>query len=110
MIDYKTGMVLQNDLNISDFSQLTKKHKALQLFFYALLWNNSNIKTENLTCQIVSLKNTYQPKLNLTFKKKDRIDKEMVYNYSNWLVNFVDEIKNTESFKHKIDSSYCEIC
>ena len=110
LIDYKTGMVLQNDLNISDFNQLTKKHKALQLFFYALLWNNSNIKTENLTCQIVSLKNTYQPKLNLTFKKKDRIDKEMVSNYSNWLVNFVDEIKNTESFKHKIDSSYCEIC
>ena len=110
LIDYKTGMVLQNDLNISDFSQLTKKHKALQLFFYALLWNDSNIKTENLTCQIVSLKNTYQPKLNLTFKKKDRIDKEMVSNYSNWLVNFVDEIKNTESFKHKIDSSYCEIC
>ena len=53
LIDYKTGMVLQNDLNISDFSQLTKKHKALQLFFYALLWNNSNIKTENLTCQII---------------------------------------------------------
>jgi hypothetical protein len=97
-------------LNISDFSQLTKKHKALQLFFYALLWNDSNIKTENITCQIVSLKNTYQPKLNLTFKKKDRIAKEMVSNYSKWLVNFVDEIKNTESFKHKIDSSYCEIC
>ena len=32
LIDYKTGMVLQKDLNIFDFDQLTKKHKALQLF------------------------------------------------------------------------------
>jgi hypothetical protein len=97
-------------LNIFDFDQLTKKHKALQLFFYALLWNYSSIKTENLKCQIISLKNTFQPKLNLTFKKNDSINKEMVVNYSNWLINFVEEIKNTDSFKHKIDSSYCEIC
>ena len=110
LIDYKTGMVLQKDLNISDFDQLTKKHKALQLFFYALLWNNANNKTENLTCQIISLKNTHQPKLNLTFKKNDSINKKMVSNYSNWLINFVEKIKNTEVFDHKIDSSYCEIC
>ena len=110
LIDYKTGMVLQKDLNIFDFDQLTKKHKALQLFFYALLWNNSNEKTENITCQIISLKNTYQPKLNLTFKKNDGINNELVKNYSDWLVNFVEEISNTEVFKHKLDSSYCEIC
>ena len=103
-------MVLQKDLNIFDFDQLTKKHKALQLFFYALLWNNANKKTENLTCQIISLKNTYQPKLNLTFKKNENINNEIVSNYSNWLIKFVEEIKNTESFKHKMDSSYCEIC
>ena len=110
LIDYKTGMVLQKDLNIFDFDQLTKKHKALQLFFYALLWNNSKVKTKNLTCQIISLKNTYQPKLNLTFKKNDSIDNEMVSNYSKWIINFVEEIKSTKFFKHKIDSSYCEIC
>jgi hypothetical protein len=103
-------MVLQKDLNIFDFDQLTKKHKALQLFFYALLWNNSKVKTKNLTCQIISLKNTYQPKLNLTFKKNDSIDNEMVSNYSKWIINFVEEIKSTKFFKHKIDSSYCEIC
>jgi len=110
LIDYKTGMVLQKDLNIFDFDQLTKKHKALQLFFYALLWNNSKEKTENLTCQIISLKNTYQPKLNLTFKKNDSIDNEMVSNYSNWLINIIEKVKNTEVFNHKMDSSYCEIC
>tara|TARA_B100000768_G_scaffold138539_1_gene129710 strand:- start:885 stop:3569 length:2685 start_codon:yes stop_codon:yes gene_type:complete len=110
LIDYKTGMVLQKDLNIYDYNQLTKKHKALQLFFYALLWNNSQEKTDNLTCQIISLKNTYQPKLNLTFKKNDTINNELVSNYSNWLINFVEEIKNTEVFNHRIDSSYCEIC
>ena len=110
LIDYKTGMVLKKDLNIYDFDQLTKKHKALQLFFYALLWNNSQEKTDNLTCQIISLKNTYQPKLNLTFKKSDSINNELVSNYSNWLINFVEEIKNTEVFNHRIDSSYCEIC
>ena len=110
LIDYKTGMVLQKDLNIYDYNQLTKKHKALQLFFYALLWNNSQEKTDDLTCQIISLKNTYQPKLNLTFKKNDTINNELVSNYSNWLINFVEEIKNTEVFNHRIDSSYCEIC
>lgn len=110
LIDYKTGMVLQKDLNIFDFDQLTKKHKALQLFFYALLWNNSKVKTKNLTCQIISLKNTYQPKLNLTFIKNDSIDNEMVSNYSKWIINFVEEIKSSKFFKHKMDSSYCEIC
>jgi hypothetical protein len=110
LIDYKTGMVLQKDLNILDFEQLTKKHKALQLFFYALLWNNSKDNSENLKCQIISLKNTYQPKLNLTYKKNDTIDNEMVYDYSNWLINFVQKIKDTEVFNHKMDSSYCEFC
>ena len=110
LIDYKTGMVLQKDLNIFDFDQLTKKHKALQLFFYALLWNNSQEKTDDLTCQIISLKNTYQPKLNLTFKKNNNINNELVSDYSKWLINFVEEIKNTEVFNHKMDSSYCKIC
>ena len=110
LIDYKTGMVLQKDLNILDFEQLTKKHKALQLFFYALLWNNSKDNSENLKCQIISLKNTYQPKLNLTYKKNDTIDNEMVYDYYNWLINFVQKIKDTEVFNHKMDSSYCEFC
>ena len=80
------------------------------MFFYALLWNNSQEKTDNLICQIISLENTYQPKLNLTFKKSDTINNELVSNYSNWLINFVEEIKNTEVFNHRIDSSYCEIC
>jgi len=110
LIDYKTGMVQQNELNIYDFDQLSKKQKSLQLLFYALLWRKNYNSNEYLQCQIISLKNTFQPKLNLTYKKKTFIENDVINNFQIWLDEFLTEINNTEIFKHDLNSKYCEIC
>jgi hypothetical protein len=110
LIDYKTGMVQQNELNIYDFDQLSKKQKSLQLLFYALLWRKNYNSNEYLQCQIISLKNTFQPKLNLTYKKKTFIENDVINNFQIWLDEFLIEINNTEIFKHDLNSKYCEIC
>jgi len=110
LIDYKTGMVQQNELNIYDFNQLSKKQKSLQLLFYALLWRKNYKSNEYLQCQIISLKNTFQPKLNLTYKKKTFIENDVINNFQIWLEEFLKEINNTEIFKHDLNSKYCEIC
>ncbi|MDY7394781.1 PD-(D/E)XK nuclease family protein [Aureibaculum sp. 2210JD6-5] len=64
IIDYKTGKVTQTDLNIKDWSLLTKdykKHnKAFQVLFYALLFSESigqNLEKKPLESGIISFKN-----------------------------------------------------
>ncbi|MET2986275.1 PD-(D/E)XK nuclease family protein [Aureibaculum conchae] len=64
IIDYKTGKVEQKELNIKDWSLITKdykKHnKSFQVLFYALLFSESlglNIDKQPLESGIVSFKN-----------------------------------------------------
>ncbi len=64
IIDYKTGKVVQTDLNIKDWSLITKdykKHnKAFQVLFYALLFSESkglNLDKQPLESGIISFKN-----------------------------------------------------
>ncbi|WP_117879973.1 PD-(D/E)XK nuclease family protein [Aureibaculum luteum] len=64
IVDYKTGKVLQNDLNIKDWNQITKdykKHsKSFQVLFYALLYSKSenlDIDKHPLESGIISFKN-----------------------------------------------------
>ena len=69
LVDYKTGIVNPNEISLNGFDQLFNKRKAFQLFFYGLLWNEKNQKNDDLSCQIVSLKNTFQPHLDLNLIK-----------------------------------------
>ena len=110
LIDYKTGMVQQSELNIYNFDKLSKKQKSLQLLFYALLWKKNYNSNEHLQCQIISLKNTFQPKLNLSYKKMTFIEDNLISNFHKWLEEFLIEINNNEIFKHDVNSKYCEIC
>jgi len=64
IIDYKTGKVTQTDLNIKDWSLITKdykKHnKSFQVLFYALLYSESlglDLKKQRLESGIISFKN-----------------------------------------------------
>ncbi|RPD96665.1 PD-(D/E)XK nuclease family protein [Aureibaculum marinum] len=64
IIDYKTGKVTQTDLNIKDWTLITKdyKHysKAFQVLFYALLYaesNHLNLNNQPLESGIISFKN-----------------------------------------------------
>lgn len=63
IIDYKTGKVEQKDLNIKDWSQLTKDYKkynkSFQVLFYALLYTKSHqidVEKHPLESGIISFK------------------------------------------------------
>ncbi len=90
IIDYKTGKVVQKDLNIKDWSQLTtdykKYSKCFQVLFYALLYTESNsidLDVHPLESGIVSFKNLKSRflKVNNTVTSKED------------LRNFTDELK-----------------
>ena len=70
LVDYKTGMVNPNEISLNNFNQLHNKSKAFQLFFYGLLWNEKYKINDELSCQIISLKNTFLLTLNLFNKNK----------------------------------------
>ncbi len=61
IIDYKTGKVDKNELELKDWEDLvdgSKKSKALQLVIYSFLYFKSNpqIEENNLTANIISLR------------------------------------------------------
>ena len=110
LVDYKTGIVNPNEISLKDFKQLLKKEKAFQLFFYGLLWNQDQLKNEDISCQIISLKNTFQPHLNLNFNKNILINNDAILNFKKWLLENIEGIYNTSVFSHKNESLYCDLC
>jgi len=110
LVDYKTGIVNPNEISLKDFKQLLKKEKAFQLFFYGLLWNQDQLKNEDISCQIISLKNTFQPHLNLNFNKNILINNDAILNFKKWLIENIEGIYNTSVFSHKNESLYCDLC
>lgn len=110
LVDYKTGIVNPNEINLNNFDQLFNKTKAFQLFFYGLLWNEKHQKNDDLSCQIVSLKNTFQPHLKLIYNKNKMINYDAIDSYKNWLFNNLELIYNTKTFSHVNSSLYCELC
>lgn len=110
LIDYKTGMVNSNEISLANLEQLINKPKAFQLFFYGLLWNEKYKSIDDLSCQIISLKNTYQPQMSLTYNKNKTINHTAIDSYKKWLLDKLEDIYNTKSFIHNNNSAYCEIC
>ena len=58
LIDYKTGFVSKDNLSISNISSVRSKDKALQLFFYGLLYTGINTDCDKLSASIITLNNT----------------------------------------------------
>ena len=110
LVDYKTGMVNSNEISLNNFDQLFNKTKAFQLFFYGLLWNEKYQKNDDLSCQVISLKNTFQPHLELIYNKNKMINYDAIDSYKNWLLNNLELIYNTKTFSHENRSLYCELC
>ena len=110
LVDYKTGMVNSNEISLNNFDQLFNKTKAFQLFFYGLLWNEKYQKIDDLSCQIISLKNTFQPHLELFYNKNKMIKYDTIDSYRNWLFSNLELIYNTKTFNHVNNSLYCELC
>ena len=110
LVDYKTGLVRKIDLTVNGLNQLYKKDKAFQLFFYGLLWNEYNLNEKDVTCQVITLKNTISPHIDLTFNKKNKINNKSIIDFKNWIFENIEAIYNTESYSHTNDNLFCELC
>ena len=111
LIDYKTGFVSQDNLSISNISSVRSKDKALQLFFYGLLYSKNNPDCDKISASIVTLNNTVNPTQNLKFNKSLTISSTDISSFREELILIIQEICNTETpIFHQPESKYCQFC
>lgn len=108
IIDYKTGKVLQTDLNLPDWGVLTsdfKYSKAFQVLCYARMMQDETA-LENVQAGIISLKNLKSGFLKFTDKsvgKRQQIDMETLASFDKELELLIVEIMNPDvPFTEKI--------
>ena len=111
LIDYKSGFVRPDELVISNLNSLNKKSKALQLLFYSMLYVNHYKHTDNITSQIISIKNTYHNSIDLIFNKEKKISNENIELFKGWIEEIILNISSDEIiFTHNYESKYCTWC
>jgi len=99
IIDYKTGKVIQSQLNIKDWDILTsdyKYSKSFQVLFYALLYSNTNdfdLDISPLESGIISFKNMQSGFLKVN---NSTISKDDLYHFTNQLKQLILEIFNAD--------------
>lgn len=109
IIDYKTGKVLLNEVEISSFDELTaddKKAKAFQLLCYALLYKSKNT-SETIQAGILPIKNLNSGILYFALKsntkpvtKDNLINQQVLNDFQSKLKKLILEITNPNiSFK-----------
>lgn len=115
IIDYKTGKVAPNEIEIIEWDLLTsdykKYSKSFQLLTYAFMYSKTHNFSEELQAGIISFKRL-QDKFVMLFSKKDRagkgaqkvskISSETLENYQDQLEQLLLELFNPEiDFKEK---------
>jgi len=108
IVDYKTGKVMQNQLEISDWDLLTtdydKYSKPFQVLTYAsMLLNNKDHRGE-VEAGVISFKNLKEGFLKFSLKEKQggktiknsNITEEILYDFQVQLSNLILEICNPE--------------
>ena len=111
LIDYKTGFVSKDNLSISNISSVRSKDKALQLFFYGLLYTGINTDCDKVSASIITLNNTVNPTQNLKFNKSLTISSMDISSFREELILIIQEICNPETpVFHQPESKYCQYC
>ena len=111
LIDYKTGFVSKDNLSISNISSVRSKDKALQLFFYGLLYTRVNTDCDKVSASIITLNNTVNPTQNLKFNKSLTISSMDISSFREELILIIQEICNPETpVFHQPESKYCQYC
>jgi len=119
IIDYKTGVVKDSDLNIN-LEQLEKNPKALQLLFYQYLFfkdqrfvANNRTQKDKVVCGMISFKKLNQGIFSLTLDKRplEEINDDCFETLHHFLVQWIEELYGKETpIMHNPDSKYCEFC
>ena len=111
LIDYKTGFVSKDNLSISNISSVRSKEKALQLFFYGLLYTRINTDCDKVSASIITLNNTVNPTQNLKFNKSLTISSMDISSFREELILIIQEICDPETpVFHQPESKYCQYC
>lgn len=112
IIDYKSGYTSQDQVS-SSFDNITKSYKAIQLLFYAYLYNKQNIGIIPQS-GIISMKNINAGLLNFTLKQgrsSAELSQESLDEFEKILKELIADIyDNSTSFSHNLDSKYCMMC
>lgn len=106
IIDYKTGMVKENQLKMPDFSIIPddyKHTKALQVMLYTYLYaqeTNFDFSTQTMEAGIISFKNLNNGFLKMNFaenrSKNNQINQEILDNFIVEVQKILEEIYNKE--------------
>ena len=114
IIDYKTGAMDKSDLTLKNIEEAFtgKKNKAFQLLYYALLYNNQNLNSnEKISTGIIHLKkiNKHLQYLNIT--KDDHITSDKLMEFKDNLSILINEIQSDKvPFTHLKEAKYCKYC
>ena len=121
VIDYKTGVVNANELELKDLEKIisdTNKSKAFQLMFYGLLMEDELKENERFTSGIISFKRLNNGLLELLFAE-GRGPKKTTWQpspvereeFKGKLQELVQQIFDTSlTFEHNEKAKYCEYC
>lgn len=115
IIDYKTGVVKDEELNINDIAELSfnvKLSKSFQLLMYAYMYQKSNtISQQNLLSGIVSFRNLSKGLLAVKYNKEANINSELLNQFEDVLINLIEKIIDKKTpFKQTNDIENCEYC
>ncbi len=111
LIDYKSGLVKPQDLNINNFDQIEKKSKAMQLLFYCMLFMKKENYNDPIFGQVISIKNTSQHCINLKVNQQNIISNQHIELFKNWLWEIIQKINDPSMlFKHNNESKFCKWC
>ena len=114
IIDYKTGLVEQKELNLKNLDELMegKKSKAFQLLMYALMYCSTNITdTTEITSGIVSFRKLSSGFMAVGLNRNQVINDELLNEFETLLGKLIKDILDLNTpFKHKRDAKWCEFC
>jgi ATP-dependent helicase/nuclease subunit B len=120
IIDYKTGQVQQNEINIKDWEdfEISNKHNfSFQLLLYAYLFYENNIElfnnnTYSLESGIFSFRNISKGLLKVTLPEKANLDKNSILDFKTLVLKpLLYDIFDTEiPFKKTIELKSCTYC
>lgn len=95
VIDYKTGSVIDGNLNIktmSDLRQPKDKNKSLQLLMYAYLYFNNYQDYDSLNAGIISLRNVSKWPMPFKMDRKTEVTRDLVSDFEGFLRGLMEEI------------------
>lgn len=115
IIDYKTGTVKEEEIRLSELSEITsdkKFAKSFQLLMYAYMFNKeSDDRQENILSGIISFRELSKSMMTFKLNKNDILETDTLIQFENILSKLVSEIFDiNKEFSQTDNIENCEFC